>query len=536
MYFFIILIQKLRRFNLLATLLLFPLFFSGQSLTGLWTGALSQDSTSSRKDQSFEIALTEYNGKVYGYSCSEFIVNDTLYYIVKRVKGEIKDSICEVKDDEIIAYNFRGKLDKGVKVTSTFRKNKNDSNWYLDGSWKTNATKKYYAVTGKIKLTEEKDLSFSKVFPHLEELNLANEIAFYRERIQEPFIAKLAKPEKINTGFETPKNFEHQLNSTPTAPQLKQATADVTIVASVQADAIAAGIQKPGNDLQKTQKTFSEPLVVTSPLVSNPELKQANADISIVGAVQTEAAIAAIKKPTVENQKTNTRPVASNNNDIKKQIAIKPSITNNDNRPAGQTSQHQTTAITTKPLKQTDGQSVNNKALQNKTATNIPTTSNTLTPPEESKQPKTSAYTTTTDANQIEVKNAIEKTDTEVAASGLIIAERKSEFKQVVHFKSDSLVLALYDNGEIDGDTVSVFLNGEPLMIKQGLKAYAIKKTIYIGKDKEDFNLVLYADNLGIYPPNTGLLVVRDGDDVYNIRFSSDLQKSSGVVFRKKRN
>jgi len=79
-------------------------------------------------------------------------------------------------------------------------------------------------------------------------------------------------------------------------------------------------------------------------------------------------------------------------------------------------------------------------------------------------------------------------------------------------------------------------MNGAPLLIKQGLKAYAIKKTIYIGKDNEDFNLVLYADNLGLYPPNTGLLVVRDGDDIYNIRFSSDLQKSSGVVFRKKRN
>ena len=48
--------------------------------------------------------------------------------------------------------------------------------------------------------------------------------------------------------------------------------------------------------------------------------------------------------------------------------------------------------------------------------------------------------------------------------------------------------------------------------------------------------LKLYADNLGLYPPNTGLLVVRDVDDIYNIRFSSDLQKSSGVLFRKKRN
>ena len=115
------------------------------------------------------------------------------------------------------------------------------------------------------------------------------------------------------------------------------------------------------------------------------------------------------------------------------------------------------------------------------------------------------------------------------------IAGRKSEFSQVVNFKADSLVLSLYDNGEIDGDTVSVIMNGETIMAKQGIKASAIRKTIYIqpGQD-EDFTLVLFADNLGKYPPNTGLLVVHDGDDVYHLRFSSDFQKSTGIVFRRK--
>src|SRR5678815_944720 len=126
-----------KKYKLTFLLLLAPLFFFGQSLTGLWTGALSNDSSTVRKDQLFEIALTEYRGKVYGYSRSEFIVDDTLYYIVKRVKGTINGDICEVIDDDIISFNFRGKLDKGVKVTSTFKRNKTDSTWYLAGTWKT---------------------------------------------------------------------------------------------------------------------------------------------------------------------------------------------------------------------------------------------------------------------------------------------------------------------------------------------------------------------------------------------------------------
>jgi hypothetical protein len=83
-----------------------------------------------------------------------------------------------------------------------------------------------------------------------------------------------------------------------------------------------------------------------------------------------------------------------------------------------------------------------------------------------------------------------------------VVAGRKLEFAQTVMVASDSLVLALYDNGEIDGDTVSVYLNGEVIMPKQGLKASAIRKTIYMSSAIDDeITLVLFADNLGKYPP-----------------------------------
>jgi hypothetical protein len=115
------------------------------------------------------------------------------------------------------------------------------------------------------------------------------------------------------------------------------------------------------------------------------------------------------------------------------------------------------------------------------------------------------------------------------------VQERKTVAPQIVSFKSDSLELSLYDNGEIDGDTVSVLLNGEIFMAKQGLKASAIKKTIYIQPGTEEVTLVLYAENLGKYPPNTGLLVVHDGEDVYQVRFSADLQQNAAVVFKRKK-
>ena len=169
----------MKNLKLVILLVLSPLAFYGQQLTGLWIGSLSTDTNTIRKDQSFEIALTEYRGKVYGYSRNTFIVNDTLYYIVKRVKGTIEGNTCEVKDDDIISCNFPKKLEKKVKVTHTFRLNEADSTWELDGNWKTSKTKNYYSISGRSDLNVEKDIDKSKIFPHLEELNLAKDIPFY---------------------------------------------------------------------------------------------------------------------------------------------------------------------------------------------------------------------------------------------------------------------------------------------------------------------------------------------------------------------
>jgi len=440
---------NLKNLKFLALFLLSPLLFYAQTLTGLWTGSLSNDSTTVRKDQSFEIALTEYRGKVYGYSRSEFIVNDTLYYIMKRVKGTIEGDVCEVKDDEIIAYNFRGKLDKGIKVTSTFRRNKNDSTWYLDGTWKTNATKKYYAVSGKVDLVSEKDLTASKIFPHLEELKLADNVSFYKERIVGVPIVKIAKPEKIKTEYLT-------------------STEDLSV---------------------KSGKMT----ILSKPSLKRAEVKNIHEETKKTVEPETNVALASVAKNEV-----------ASNTIITKEVKTKPVISKQtENKPVAQIKKPDIVK-TTPPAK-----------------TSI-ASSNTISDKKE---------TTTPPAVIVETK----KQEVDVKSKSAIIDGRKSEFSQVVNFKSDSLLISLYDNGEIDGDTVSVLLNGEMIMAKQGLKASAIKKTIYIPAGDEEFTLVMFAETLGKYPPNTGLLVIHDGEDVYNLRFSSDFQKNAGIIFRRKK-
>ena len=115
------------------------------------------------------------------------------------------------------------------------------------------------------------------------------------------------------------------------------------------------------------------------------------------------------------------------------------------------------------------------------------------------------------------------------------IATRKIETIKSVFIKSDSVTITLYDNGEVDGDIVSVLLNGKVIMPNVMLTSNAIKKTVYITPDLGDsLQLIMYAENLGSIPPNTGLLILQDGDDRYEIRFAGDMQKNSAIILRRK--
>jgi len=116
------------------------------------------------------------------------------------------------------------------------------------------------------------------------------------------------------------------------------------------------------------------------------------------------------------------------------------------------------------------------------------------------------------------------------------VEKRSAGNIQSLFYKTDSLQLTLYDNGEIDGDTVSVLLNGKVIIAKKALDVKPNVFTIYFDRDTPDSQmLVMYAENLGSIPPNTGLLVVREGPAVYELRFSADLKTNASIVLRRRK-
>ncbi len=94
---------------------------------------------------------------------------------------------------------------------------------------------------------------------------------------------------------------------------------------------------------------------------------------------------------------------------------------------------------------------------------------------------------------------------------------------------SDEIKVDFYDNGEIDGDTISVFFNDKLILSRQRLTDKPLSVMIKLDPGKDINELVMYADNLGSIPPNTALMVaVIDGKR--NEVYITSTEKSSGTI------
>jgi hypothetical protein len=97
---------------------------------------------------------------------------------------------------------------------------------------------------------------------------------------------------------------------------------------------------------------------------------------------------------------------------------------------------------------------------------------------------------------------------------------------------TDTLRIQLYDNGEIDGDSVSLFLNNHLLLQHLMLTAEAKVLLVPIDKSIPVNRLILFAENLGRLPPNTALMEVTVHGKTYELFLSTDFRKNASVEFQ----
>lgn len=113
----------------------------------------------------------------------------------------------------------------------------------------------------------------------------------------------------------------------------------------------------------------------------------------------------------------------------------------------------------------------------------------------------------------------------------LQLQSREKELVRTLQVDTPVIRIDLYDNAEIDDDTVSVFLNNTLLLYRKRLTEKPLTLTINAFPGT-DYELMLYANNLGRIPPNTSLMIITAGSKRYELRLASSEQKSAVVRLR----
>lgn len=485
-------------------LFLLPLKLFSQDIAGVWTGTIYNDTT--HKYIPYEIAITESKGRLRGFSHTVFMgENNRPETGVKTLKIKKKGEKILIEDDELIYNNYAEPAPKSVKQYSVLNVIPGDSSLLLIGVFNTNRTKEYASLTGTIYLQKKIISSETKIIPKLEELNLANSLSFLQvKQTNDVAIADTKKSIQLNQPAKQKAEVTISDINKDIQLELKQkkdvVVVDINNIKTQQK--VITDNKLPVNkiNLAPVEKAKEKKLLNLPPTNKKPEPQIIKKEIvSAPAIIKTEPVVQSQK--IVQKEEKNSQPVPP----VKeKYLRTLSSIKN------------------TEPVSQ---QVYKTKITKTREATIKPI--NTTLLKEKNKQ--------------IVSKEPLSLQKSALIASPVISAEalakRKIETIRTVDFRSDSLMLTLYDNGEIDGDTVSIILNGKTIMPKQGLSTKAIFKTIYITPDLGDsLQLIMYAENLGSIPPNTGLLIIQDGDERYEIRFAGDMQKNSAVILRRKKN
>ena len=110
--------------------------------------------------------------------------------------------------------------------------------------------------------------------------------------------------------------------------------------------------------------------------------------------------------------------------------------------------------------------------------------------------------------------------------------ERRSDIQSLVEISNaekDSILIELYDNGIIDNDSASIYLDDSLLLHKQFVSNKPISLYISLDKQRPLSKLKLAAENLGSIPPCTVLMVIKTKKKRYEVNLSSNFS-SNGVV------
>ncbi len=113
-----------------------------------------------------------------------------------------------------------------------------------------------------------------------------------------------------------------------------------------------------------------------------------------------------------------------------------------------------------------------------------------------------------------------------------VLRKRSNPLVKTITVHSNEVTINIYDDGAIDHDTVSVYLDNRPVISRAMLTDRPLTLTLHLDENNDYHELVMVAENEGEIPPNTSLMIVKAGDKEYEVRITSTEQKNAVVAFK----
>ena len=201
------------------------------------------------------------------------------------------------------------------------------------------------------------------------------------------------------------------------------------------------------------------------------------------------SSLLAISNPKIENKKIDTQK--------KKPIFAQKPITNNNPTP-----------------------SKNTKLNIPNTLTNVSISANKIPPSVDKKNIQTPANPIIeTDSDEVIVENETIPITTAAQNSirnqpinlPWVLVGRENKLVKKIITNSKMISIDLFDNGTIDNDTIIVFDNKKLLVNKKRLSYKAIHLEFNFTENIKEHEVIIVAHNMGTVPPNTALLLFKDG-------------------------
>jgi hypothetical protein len=110
------------------------------------------------------------------------------------------------------------------------------------------------------------------------------------------------------------------------------------------------------------------------------------------------------------------------------------------------------------------------------------------------------------------------------------ITQRTNNLVTTYQVSSPHIVVQLFDEGQIDGDAVSVYYNGKMIINNQILTHKAITFTIDASAANRHHEFILISESEGTVPPNTALMRIKAGTQQFELKVSSSTTRNAKIA------